>query len=293
MRITHDVVVCVHNGVDDVRRCLESLALHWNHQEFDRLIIVDDCSNQETRNLLAEFGRRCSFLDIVQLASQHFYTKAANRGLLESSADVITLLNSDTIVTSGWGRGITRLFEEIPYLGVVGPLSNAASSQSLPFIKSSANQTAINTLPPTVTPDQFATFVNKAATGRPAPFVPLVHGFCLSIRRNVIETVGLFDETAFPNGYGEENDFCFRVEDAGFVMAIAIDTFIFHAKSKSYTSNEDRIGYMNAGMRNFAAKHGVERIKQAVQFMEVNPHLQFMRNQVLERWPEHYKIKHS
>lgn len=120
------------------------------------------------------------------------------------------------------------------------------------------------------------------------PFVPLVHGFCLSITADVINEIGYFDEEHFPRGYGEENDFCFRAENAGFILAIALDTFVFHAKSKSYVSNE-RVTYMRDGMSNFVAKHGAERIASAVKFMEENPHLQYMRNCVLNHWSSHYQ----
>lgn len=285
--MTHDLIICVHNGFNDVQACLSSIKRHWS-ANLSKLIVVDDCSDAETKGLIAEHEQIIENMTVITLDEQHFYTKSANIGLKASSAEIRTLLNSDTIVTAGWSDSIRRVFETSDFIGVVGTLSNAASTQSLPFIKSSAQQTAVNSLPPDVSVDEFAEFVRVAGMDRLSPYVPLVHGFCLSIRGSVFETIGYFDEAAFPNGYGEENDFCFRADDAGFVLAIAIDTFIFHAKSKSYTSNEERIAYMNSGMANFAAKHGADRIKLAVQFMEDNPHLQYMRDRVLDRWPEHY-----
>ncbi|WP_412063962.1 glycosyltransferase family 2 protein [Rhizobium sp. SYY.PMSO] len=282
----HDVVVCVHNGHDDVENCLESLISNWNNG-LQRLIIVDDQSDAAMVSTLSKFAEGRDFVTIIRLNEQHYYTKAANKGLSESSADICTLLNSDTIVTQGWDQRIRATFKAFPQIGIVGPLSNAASTQSLPFVKSSANQTAINSLPPGVSIDEFAAFVSKEAAGQTFPFVPLVHGFCLSISRKVIETIGYFDEESFPRGYGEENDYCFRAEDAGFILAIAIDTFVYHVKSKSY-STQDRIAFMNAGSKMFAQKHGSERIRQAIQYMESNPHLQTMRNAVLAKWPTHY-----
>src|SRR3546814_12117303 len=40
--------------------------------------------------------------------------------------------------------------------------------------------------------------------------VPTGNGFCLYIKRDLIDAIGLFDEASFPEGYGEENDFCMR-----------------------------------------------------------------------------------
>src|SRR3546814_16309874 len=54
-----------------------------------------------------------------------------------------------------------------------------------------------------------------ADVGAPAFEVPTGNGFCMYIRRAMLEDVGLFDEQAFPVGYGEENDLCMRAIDAG------------------------------------------------------------------------------
>jgi GT2 family glycosyltransferase len=182
---------------------------------------------------------------------------------------------------------IQRVFSMSDAVGIVGPVSNAASTQSVPFVKSSETQTAINELPPGVSIDEFGKFLEGVGQDCIVPFVPLVHGFCLTLRENVLREIGYFDEVAFPRGYGEENDFCFRADDSGFVLAIAVDTFIFHAKSKSYTSS-DRIQFMKDGMNKFREKHGADRIKNAVRFMEQNPHLKYMRDAVLKEWPDHY-----
>src|SRR5262249_33560608 len=50
-----DVIVCVHNAIEDVRRCLESVVRHTGAPF--RLMVVDDGSGPETRDYLAEFCR--------------------------------------------------------------------------------------------------------------------------------------------------------------------------------------------------------------------------------------------
>jgi len=251
------------------------------------LIVVDDCSGDETRCYLDTFSSQHDFVDVLHLQSQHYYTKAANVGLKESNACLRTLLNSDTIVTKSWWWKVQKIFSMSPAIGIVGPLSNAASTQSVPFVKSSKDQTAINDLPLGVSIDIFGEYIEEVGSSVITPFVPLVHGFCLTIRDVVLEEISFFDEKTFPRGYGEENDFCFRAEDAGFVLAIAVDTFVFHAKSKSYNSS-DRIKFMHDGMLNLSNKHGADRIKKAVAFMEQNIHLQCMRDAVLAKWSKHY-----
>lgn len=288
-KLSHDVVVCVHNGLDDVKLCLSSLMAFWDIKGLNKIIIVNDCSGSDTTNYLNSFAENHDCVQILHLTSQHYYTKAANAGLMASQANLRTLLNSDTIVTKNWWQKIQKVFGISRAIGIVGPLSNAASTQSVPFVKSSKDQTAINELPAGVSIDGFGQFIETVGANVVTPFVPLVHGFCLTIRDTVLDEIGYFDEEAFPRGYGEENDFCFRAEDAGFVLAVAVDAFVFHAKSKSYTS-ADRVKFMHDGMHNFSRKHGADRIRKAVTFMEQNVHLQSMRDAVLAKWPKHYNV---
>jgi len=285
----HDVVVCIHNGHKDVDDCLLSLTKNWNSDLLQRLILVDDQSDKEMEKMLSSYGERFSYVTVIRTEERSFYTKAANLGLKSSTAKYRTLLNSDTIVTNGWEERIQAVFATSEYVGVVGPLSNAASTQSVPFVKSTKDQTAINSLPEGVSVEEFGSFVREVGASVPTPFVPLVHGFCLTVRDSLLAEIGYFDELSFPRGYGEENDFCFRAEDAGFLLAVAVDVFIFHAKSKSYTSS-DRTNFMHAGMKAFAAKHGSERIKRSIRYMEAQPHLQFMRDAVANKWPDHYQV---
>jgi GT2 family glycosyltransferase len=272
----HDVIICVHNAREHVERCLDSLLT--SREGFDHLILVDDCSDEETSSALrskAALDKIC----LVRLKERHGYTKAANIGLLQSDARIRTLLNSDTIVSPGWSAKIQDTFGAHPGVGIVGPLSNAASHQSVPSVKGSQRQTAINSLPPGVSPSDLDAFCESAAQSLVVPYVPLVHGFCLSVRSSVISRIGLFDEKAFPDAYGEETDFCLRAMDEGFALAIAVNTYVFHAKSRSYPSNR-REDLMRRGMEVLRLRYSAERIRRAVEFMEMNPILKHMRQAV-------------
>src|SRR5512133_1916626 len=66
--------------------------------------------------------------------------------------------------------------------------------------------------------------------------MPLINGFCMLIRRKLIEAVGFFDEEHFRDGYGEEDDFNLRARKAGWKLALADDVYIYHAQSRSYTN---------------------------------------------------------
>ena len=57
--------------------------------------------------------------------------------------------------------------------------------------------------------------------------------FCVALSRRVLDEVGLLDED-FQVGFFEDDDYCRRVELAGFEIAIAEDVFIHHHLSASF-----------------------------------------------------------
>ena len=67
--------------------------------------------------------------------------------------------------------------------------------------------------------------------------LPTGVGFCMYIRRDCLDDVGLFDAEAFGRGYGEETDFCFRAAAAGWRHLLACDTFVYHAGEVSFGKN--------------------------------------------------------
>ena len=109
--------------------------------------------------------------------------------------------------------------------------------------------------------------------------VPLLNGFCLMIRRQVVNQIGFFDEENFGKGYGEEDDFNLRAEKAGWKKVIADDVFIFHAQSKSY-SHQQRYELSRLSGEKLRKKHGAEKIEASVAFMNPNRVIEGIRSRV-------------
>ena len=249
-----DVIICVHNAPQDVRRCLASVLEHSSPPY--NLILVDDGSQAETCDLLAEFARQHP-CQLLRNETAKGYTLAANQGLRLSSAEFALLLNSDTIVTPGWLDKLVACAQSDPRIGIVGPLSNCASWQSIPEIVAGGDW-ADNPLPPHIPVAQMGDWV-AAHSARLYPPMQFLNGFCLLIKRQVIEQVGYFDEEKFGVGYGEENDYCLRARKSGWALALADDAYVYHAQSRSYNP-ERRKQLSERANRVLAEKHGQEII---------------------------------
>jgi len=261
-----DIIVCVHDALPDVQRCLEAVVRHTNQPSDPphSLILVDDGSQAETRDYLSEFAnsqRKRSDAVLLRNEEAKGYTRAANQGLRRSSADYVVLLNSDTVVTAGWLDRLIACGESDPQIGLVGPLSNTASWQSIPEIELQGDWPA-NPLPAGMTIEEMGQLVARYSA-RLYPPMPFLNGFCLLIRRELIKEIGYFDEETFGAGYGEEDDYALRTRKAGWLLALADDAYVYHAQSRSYSTAARKRLTKPAGIL-LAKKHGQQIISKGL-----------------------------
>jgi GT2 family glycosyltransferase/glycosyltransferase involved in cell wall biosynthesis len=271
-----DVIITVHDALEDLRMCLWSL-VHKTERRF-RLIIVNDGSAAAATDFLEDLARQEPALTLIHRADPpHGYTMAANAGLRACRSDYVVLLNSDTIVTPGWLERIVAYGERHDRIGVLGPLSNAAGHQSVPH-RREAGEWATNPLPDWITADGVALLVRQLTPEAEAR-LPFINGFCYVIRRAVIDAIGHFDEELFRSGYCEENDYSQRARDAGFELGVVDDAYVFHAKSRSYGTARS-LDLRRHNYELFLNKHGRERIQELVRAMEDEPALAPLRGAV-------------
>lgn len=278
-RISADVIVAIHNSTEDVARCLCALAVH--RREHDRIILVDDASGEETRDLIDRFAAQNPTDVVIRNEEQLGYTRTINRGIAASQAAYVVLLNSDTVVTADWLAKLIDAGESNERIGIVGPLSNAASWQSVPERFRSDGDWKINELPVGFDADLMGRMVETVSPAPAARQTPLINGFCMAIKRSVLDAVGGFDETNFPRGYGEETDYCFRAADRGFSCAVALDAYVHHAKSRSFT-HANRRTLTKAGNDRLREMYSAERIGAAVHAMRQDLSLETARARISE-----------
>jgi len=274
---TVTIGICIHNSLPDVRKCLGAVLAAARAE--DEIILVDDGSEADTRDYLKTVADSPR-VRLIRHEQARGYTRAANAVLLAATGDFIILLNSDTIPSAGFTEKLLRQANAHPRIGIVGPMSNAASWQSVPDLIAPDGGFVINDIPPAISLEAMdrACVAIADVTG---PIIPLVNGFCFMIRRSMMQEIGVLDEEAFPDGYGEENDYCFRAQDAGYLCVVATDTFVYHAKSKSYgTARKQQLSL--AGSAALRKKYPAGRVERAVTTMRSHPVLAAMRREMKE-----------
>ncbi len=147
------------------------------------------------------------------------------------------LLNSDTVVTAGWLDALARCAASDPRIGTATPFSNNAEICSFPRF------CADNPWPEGADPEPVRAALARAAVPT-YPELPTGVGFCLYVRRALIDAIGIFDPV-FGKGYGEENDFCLRAAQAGFRNVLCDDAFVLHAGERSFAGRKTELGARN------------------------------------------------
>lgn len=220
-----DVVIPVYKDLRLTQRCIESV-LEANDPMVGRLIVVDDCSpehevSQYCRDLCAE-----KKIELVVNTSNLGFVQSVNIGMQASSSDVI-LLNSDTRVHGAWASRLFRCAGRAERVASVTPFSNNAEIASYPHFVHS------NVLPRDLSLSELDNIFSNVNDGM-AIEIPTAVGFCMYLRREVLQEIGLFDADLFGRGYGEENDWCLRASSAGYRHLLCADLFVYHEGGASF-----------------------------------------------------------
>ena len=234
-----DIVVPVYNAPEDVRACVDSVLASLRPDV--RLVLIDDASpDPAIGRLLAEIAAR-AHPQVTVLANEKNlgFTGTANRGMRLSRADVI-LLNSDTLVSPGWLDALMHAAATDPAIGTITPFSNNAEICSFP------NFCADNHWPSGADPATVQAALQAAAVPT-YPDLPTGVGFCMYVRRALIDAIGIFD-MAFGLGYGEENDFCLRAAKAGWRNVLADNAFVVHTGGRSFAGQKSELGIRNMAL---------------------------------------------
>ena len=227
-----DIIVPIYNAFEDLEICLKSVYANTDLKA-NRLILINDKSPDPRIKEFLDRQLKLPDKNIIVIHNEvnKGFSGNINLGMEQSSENDVLLLNSDTIVTNNWIEKIVKCAYSDIAIGTVTPLSNNATLCSVPEFCQE------NKLPEGMTVDKAAEIVERCSFHE-YPEISVGHGFCLYIKREVIDTIGNFDAETFEKGYGEENDFCNRAGQAGYIHVMCDDTYIYHSGTKSFVSKE-------------------------------------------------------
>ncbi len=257
-----DVVVPVYNAPEDLRACVSSVLAHL--REDVRVVLIDDASPDPAIAVFFAELERLAHPQVLLLRNERNlgFTGTANRGMQLSRADVV-LLNSDTIVTAGWLDALLHCAATDPAIGTITPFSNNAEICSFPRFCEDNRWTA----------DRDAEPVRAALAAAAVPTYPDLPtgvGFCLFLRRAMLDRIGIFDP-AFGLGYGEENDLCLRAARAGWRNVLADNAFVVHTGGRSFVGQKAELGPRNTTLLLERHPHYLDMVRAYIAADPVRP----------------------
>lgn len=307
-----DIIITTRTNLTFVRECVQSLVRHApnRYQLQQRVIFVDDGSQQDTiifeQNLCKESPYDFHCLSTSSDGHNHTgYTHAINKGIeygnsLKPKSEVVVLLNSDTIVANNWLEHLYEgLLEGGPHVAIAGPLSNAATYQSVPHIYQRMNSSSsgmvwnMNALPPGLTIDAFAIQLSRLVDELDIPgIIPskILNGFCFMFKRKLLNVIGNFDAVNFPKGYGEEVDFSLRALMKGYHSVVVTRAYVFHHFTASF-SQEAKAEQGQAAKLQLQSKYGKRVFRLHTQESEEGAELAPLRNELMKLYHS-YRLKY-
>lgn len=218
------IIVPVFNAFEQLKACLESVT-RTVPSDADILLIDDASTDKRVQPLLQSWvGEVNPNRRLLVHEKNRGFVATANHGMRLAETDIV-LLNSDTEVTGGWLENLAQCLDSDASIATATPWSNNGEIVSIPVF------CAPNPVPEN--PDAIASVI--ASCGSPCyPEMPTAVGFCMAISLRAIKLAGLFDEDTFGHGYGEENDFCQRVEQAGLRNVLCDNAYVVHHGGASF-----------------------------------------------------------
>lgn len=215
-------MIVAYNSSPELARTLPSLAREL--LPGDEVIVVDNGSEESPRPVLEEHLPEAR---LVEMGRNSGFAGASNRGVAESSGQLVLLLNPDALPESGFGEAIRKPFQERPEWGAwMGLVACRIDGQKV--VNSWGN------------PVHFTGIAWAGGHGRPLSEVGgsreigAASGAALVVRREIWESLDGMPEDFFL--YQEDIDISLRIQSAGHRIGLQTEAVVDH--DYDFHSNE-------------------------------------------------------
>jgi len=224
------IIVVTYNSARDIDRALRSLT-DPPPVTAHEILVVDNASTDDT---VPRIRSSWSRVRLIASDTNLGFAAANNRGIRESSSELVLLLNPDTSVPAGALDRLVAHLDARPDVAIVGPrIVDAEGRAELSFGSMIAPLTELRQKVLVVGNERgvgpIVTMVARMT--RRTREVDWVSGACLLIRRADLEAAGLLDERFFL--YTEDVDLCASVRMRGRTVLFAADVEIEHLRGRS------------------------------------------------------------
>lgn len=209
------IVVLNWNGWLDTVACVQSLQLLDYH---DYSILVVD--NGSTDGSVQHIKKNLPAVEVLETGANLGFGGGCNAGMRQAfarGAEYVWLINSDATVDRGALSALVRVADQNPAVASVGSVVLEADDATQVQVWGGGR---VNL------------WLGRSTHCLAPGSIDFVSGASVLLRRTAVEEVGLFDEASFFM-YWEDTDLAFRLRNAGWQLAVAEDSRVWHKQSAS------------------------------------------------------------
>lgn len=226
-----DIIIPIWNQLEVTKDCIEHLIANTAYPY--RLILVDNASADETRLYLAGLkARRGADVVVMRNEENLGFVKAVNQALRISDAPYVCVLNNDTIPAPGWLERMVVFAEEHDDVGLINPQCGGHGAST---VEEHARRLAQD--------KGLYMEMNQC------------QGFCMLIKRPLIDAIGLLDE-AFGIGGFDDTDYSMRAHRAGYRCVAIRDAYVYHRLHTSFDEAGNRESWVARNRKIYYEKWG-------------------------------------
>ena len=210
-------VIVTYNGLQWIGACLKSLQQSNEHSE---IVIVD---NMSTDGTVAFIEQNFPDVTLLRQTANLGFGKGNNIGIsyaIQRGADFIFLLNQDATVSKDCLSKMLATSMNNPKYGIISPFHLNWEGEKLEYYFSKFILKNISI---------YSDYVLGRKI-RELYEVPFINAAAWFIPRKIFETVGGFDPIFYH--YGEDNNYCQRLNYHGFLIGVVSGAFIYHDSKK-------------------------------------------------------------
>jgi len=206
-RITVSIVLPVYNGAEYLAQSIES-CLNQTHKNL-QLVVVDDCSTDQTPKIIEEYARRDDRIVCVRNETNLHLPGALNAGFRASTGQLLSWTSHDNCYAPGAVEELVRQLCSAPEVSLVYSAFRHIDDEGR---------------------------VDPRIVYLPPPwYLPSVNcvGPCFLYRRSVYEAIGDYDERA---EYQEDYEYWLRVSKRFKLARLHIPLYYYRRHGKSMTA---------------------------------------------------------
>lgn len=253
-----NIVVATRNRSANLRSLVESLLSLGPSSDFKWDIwIIDNNSSDETPELVRSLATREPTRIHYILETNPGKSFALNRGIRESSGEVVAFTDDDCIPGPHWLENISHEFATRSDLGIVGGRVELYDVRDLPITIRTSRE--------------------RLVLSNGADVFSFIAGCNMAIRREVLDKVGEFDTKLGPGSpadAADDPDYVYRAFRMGTSVEYVPDILVFHnhGRRSQFDAKALTRNYLR-GRGSFYAKHilGGDKVALKMAYWELRP----------------------